>query len=83
MTVSPYLLRPLRDHQTAQLEGLVRRSWAEGWARGQDAQTITKDVSQAALSAFPDISPTTVSVTIRQLLGQDHGQVDSDGAGQG
>ena len=66
--VSPYLLRPLRDHQTAQLECLVRKSWAEGWARGEDAQTITKDVSEAALSAFPDMSPAVVSVTIRQLL---------------
>ena len=65
--VSLYLLRPRRDLQTARLESIVRKSRANGWAKGADPDTATKDTLQAAQSAFPEMSSSAVSKAISLL----------------
>ena len=66
-SVSPYLLRPLRELETARIESLVRKSRADAWARGADARTIREEALRAVQSAFPDLSPSAVSAAIAQL----------------
>ena len=62
--VSPYLLRPLRDLEIARLEGIVRKSRTDAWARGADAGRIGDEALQAVQSAFPEMGPTAVTAAV-------------------
>ncbi len=65
--VSPYLMQPMRDLQRAQLESIIRKAWADGWALDLDDKAMASSALQAVHSTFPELDAAAVSEAMRQL----------------
>ena len=65
--VSPYLMQPTRDLQRAQLESIIRKAWADGWALELDDTAMANNALEAAHLAFPDLDAAAVAEAMREL----------------
>ena len=57
----------IQDLRSIQLESLVRKIRADGWARDADDRTVLEDAMHAVQAAFPDLSPTEAAAAVQRL----------------
>ena len=60
-------MQPTRDLQRAQLESIIRKAWADGWALDLDDKAMASSALEAAHTAFPDLDAATVSRAMQEL----------------
>ena len=65
--VSPYALGAGQNFRRVRLEQIVRKAWADGWAKNEMEGVIAAEVLRAVLTAFPDMSLTEASTSIERL----------------
>ena len=60
-------MQPMRDLQRAQLESIIRKAWADGWALDLDDEAMASSALQAANSVFPELDAAAVAEAMQQL----------------
>lgn len=62
-----YSLPSGQNFRHIQLEHVVRKAWANSWARNAKEGAIAAEVLRFVQTAFPDMSQTEVSAAIERL----------------